>query len=199
MSSPHQQQQQEMDVETIVDCSDANFVYIDILGFKTYKNRFICKELCLKHNDYVYHTLMKSPYIFNKVPRKYQIQAHWMTNYFHGLSYDSGETHPIELKQRIFPIVQNKIVLVTSEDKKIWLEYFFRECGPINCVSLDSLGYHSNFQSKIVCEYHHKIIGFKGECAMFTALKLKAIVQCNSRLKSKINKKIHKFRQLRLL
>lgn len=155
----------------------SDFVYVDVQGFRTYRNRFICKEFCLVDGDYIFHTFVKSPYSFNKMPQYYQRQANWLINRHHGIKYDYGDMDAMNLKQQIFPKLKDKTIIVNDSCHKIhWLKYMFRHFGEINVIDINTLNFDRNLRSSdpyAICDYHNKIFGWKeGPCAMSTALML---------------------------
>lgn len=187
---------EKMDVDSDVDMMDIdtdylsenicnNYVYVDLQGFRGRHNRFICKEFSLLSDDFIYHALIKSPYNFNKLPAYYQRQAKWLTNHYHGIKYDCGDKHIIEVKQTIFPKIQGKTILVKGAEKILWLKYIFRDCGDIDCVNaedLDDFDFpRKRTESYDVCEYHSKIVSrMEGPCAMSTVLMLQDVTFKNT-------------------
>lgn len=102
-----------------------NYVFIDIHGFR-HRERFICKEFCLIDGDYQFHALVKSPYSFEKLNEFYQRHALLQTK-FHGLTFDCGDIHPIDLKQAVFPKLMNKQIIIFFENLmvKIYVPMFW--------------------------------------------------------------------------
>lgn len=172
------------------DCN--NFVFVDIQGFKTIQNRFMCKEFCLVDGEYKYHALVKSPYSFNKMPSRYQRNASWLTKHFHGLKYECGDIHIIELLQNTFPKLMNKTVLIKGKEKVQWIQYMYRNCGEITCVNVEDLDAYDwrlrREEPYEKCDYHNK--GWKDyRCAMASALELQDILRknCTNELYKMIN------------
>lgn len=129
---------------------DYDYIFVDLLGFKSYRNRFICKEFCLIDNQYTFHTLVKSPYIFNKLLPYYKRHAFWLTNFYHSLSYDCGEISRIEIKEKLYKILANRKVAVKGAEKIKWLQAMFRDYCNIECVNFDDLDYDHSLQKKIL-------------------------------------------------
>lgn len=168
-----------------IDCHSSdcnNFVYVDVQGFKTFRNRFMCKEFCLVDGEYRYHALVKSPYSFNKMPSHYRRHATWLINHFHGLKYESGDINIVELLQQTYPKLINKTVLVKGEQKVEWLQYMYRNCGEITCVNVEDLDslYDSRMKREEpyeICDYHNEHFGWRDcRCAMAHALELQDII-----------------------
>lgn len=163
-----------------------NFVFVDVQGFKTIRNRFMCKEFCLVDGEYKYHALIKSPYSFNKMPSHYRRNAKWLTNHFHGLPYECGDIHMIELLQKTYPKLMNKTVLVKGKEKVGWLQYMYRSCGEIECVNVEDLDSYDwrlrRDEPYEICDFHNVLFGWKEcRCAMAVALELQDIVQKNEK------------------
>lgn len=168
--------------EEMFQNSYENYVFVDVQGFKTHNNRFICKEFCLIDGNDIFHALIKSPYKFERLSSLYRRQAQWLTRNYHGLSFDSGDMHIIEMKQKVFPKVCNKTILVKGDEKVNWLHYMFRDCGEINCANVGdlSLDYNFKFNSNDVCENHRKSSSQKQYvCAKSNALMLQNLANKN--------------------
>lgn len=163
---------------------DYNYIFVDLQGFKTYRNRFICKEFCLIDNEYTFHTLIKSPYIFNKIPAHYKRQAYWLTNFHHGLLYESGDCNIIEVIEKLYTRFQNRKVAVKGSEKIKWLQYMFRNCCEIECVNFDDLDYdHSleRLKSQKICKFHADNL-IQPVCALRNVLLMQDISN-NNRIK----------------
>lgn len=158
-----------------------NLIFVDMQGFKTFHNRFMCKEFSLVDGEKMFHAFVKSPYSFNKLPSHYRRHATWLTNHYHRIPYDCGDTHIVELKQKLFPMLQNKTIIVKGAEKVQWLEYMFRDCGSIVCINIEDLDFDMTLgESDVICDFHNQIFGWAdGPCAMTTTSKLKAIVDKN--------------------
>lgn len=150
------------------------YVFVDIQGFKTYKERFIIKEFCMLVGDYMFHTTVKSPYCFQKLPPFYKRQATMLTNRFHGLSFDSGDMHICELIEKAYPFMQGKKVLVKGKAKKTWLHHIFRNCDDINCINIEDLyGQVMYVNEKMYPNCGQHMNNLISHCAFSNALKLK--------------------------
>lgn len=157
------------------------FVFIDLQGFKTHGNRFICKEFCLVDGDYLYHAIVKSTYPLEKMSSNYKRQAKWLTECYYRLTFDCGDIHISELKEKIFPEIQNKTVLVKGEEKVKWLKDIFRSHGLIDCINIENLDYDLTLrkpEAHNMCAYHKIEFRWRkdGPCAMRNALMLQNIV-----------------------
>lgn len=172
-----------------VDCNDElfhnsyeNYIFVDMQGFKSYRNRFICKEFCLIDGNDVYHAMIRSPYKFERLSSHYRRQAQWLNRNYHGLSFDGGDVHIIEMKQKIFPKVLGKTILVKGVEKVNWLQHMFRDCGEINCVNVEDLNIDHSFEynSYDICKNHRKTLTQKQYiCAKTNAMMLQDIAKRN--------------------
>lgn len=45
----------------------SNVVFMDVQGFKAMRGRIICKEICVIADDEKFHSIVKSPYSYNKL------------------------------------------------------------------------------------------------------------------------------------
>lgn len=164
-----------------------NFVYVDLLGFKAGRGRFICKEFCLIDDKYEFHTLVKSSISFNKLSSHCKRHVEVATKYYHALTYSCGDLSAAELVKKVLPNIRNKIVLVKYQHSSDWLKYIFRHhLEEIKCFTLNEINYDvssSNMRKKSlnrICDYHNSIYGWKdGVCALSRALELRHIVSNN--------------------
>lgn len=162
-----------------------DFVFIDMQGFKVFGNGFMLKEFCLIDcNDNRYHAIVKSTYKFKKLTSFYQRQAKWLTEHFHGLTYDCGDISISEVIKQVFPKIKDKKVVVKGVEKVKWIKYIFEKCGVIDCYNIEDLNYDknvfTNVQSYEKCEYHYKIYGWpECRCALSNALILRNVTLNN--------------------
>lgn len=162
------------------------FVFVDIQGFKTSRNRFMVKEFCLIDGDFVYHALIKSTQPLESMSNFYQRQANWLIREYHGIRFEIGDIHVNELK-KLYPRLQNKTVFVKGMQKITWMQYIFRDCGEIKCENIEDIediDYSENYSNSFeTCDYHRKIrmqpLPFTypyGACAKARALMLQNLV-----------------------
>lgn len=166
-----------------------NLVYIDIQGFPTRNNKFICKEFCLVDGEFIYHALVKSPYKFNKLPSEYKRQANWLMQNHHGLSFDCGDIPIVELIQKVFPMIQKKKVIAKGVSKVMWIQYMFRNCGPIECINIENIvkfNISASRQNKsTICKFHSRSKHLQLKpCAMLYACSLQDILNEHFRLRN---------------
>lgn len=181
----------DIDVEDLCENKCSNYVYVDVQGFRSSRNRFICKEFCLVDGEFIYHKFIKSPYSFNKLPEYYRRQANWLMKRYHGIKYEYGDTNIIEVKHDMFAEIANKTILVKGIQKISWLKYMFRDCGEIQCLNIEDL---ENFDLSLikkdpydVCHYHNEIFGWgNGPCAMTNALIIQDLSNKNSHILNSI-------------
>lgn len=135
-----------------------NFVFVDVQGFKSYRDRFICKEICLVSDEDFYHAIIYPPYPFEKMPAHYKRQAKWLYKQFHGLTYDCGYVHMIQVIQDVYPKLMKKTVVVKGAEKVKWIKHIFRNCGEIECLNFDDLDLELDEKCKtfnpLMCDYH---------------------------------------------
>lgn len=161
-----------------------DYVFVDIQGFKRPKNYLVCKEFCLLDDTgYKFHAIVKSSIEFKRLPSIYKRQAIWLMNNHHRIDYDAGDIDPFDLRDQMYPKVQNKIVLVKGLDKIRWLKHMFRLHGEIVCLDIDSLDFDVSLKKEDpydICEYHNRIFGWtQGPCAMSTALLIQDLAYKN--------------------
>lgn len=153
-------------------------------GFRD-QHRFICKEFSLIDGDFQYHAIVKSPYRFSKLNEYFQRHATWVSNFFHGLTYDCGDVHIVEVISKVYPKIMNKKIIVKEPWKKLWLRYIFRNCPELDYVFINDLGLdmavHSiNIGKYKRCEYHEETCELRHrQCARQSVLEMKDIVETN--------------------
>lgn len=168
--------------DELLDNHNQNYAFVDVQGFKTFKNRFICKEFCLIDGDDVFHVIIKSPYNFERLSSHYRSKAQWLTEDYHGLPFNCGSMDMIEMKQKVFPKVCNKTILVKGTEKANWLRHIFRDCGEINCVNVEDLNFNHihRFGSYQICENHNSSSQKQYVCAKSNAILLQNWCKMNS-------------------
>lgn len=163
---------------------DKQWVFVDLQGFKVNKNRFMCKEFCLVNGDEIFHAIVKSWYPYRKLLSHYTRQVDWLTDKFHGLTYDCGDIHIDEMTNIVYPKLMDKIVIVKGAEKVKWMRYIFRKHGDISCGNIEDLNFDMCIDSKeeyAVCNYHNARYGWsKCQCAMSKALRLQHISNVNA-------------------
>lgn len=157
-----------------------NLIFVDIQGFQSRDSTFICKEFCLVSGDDVYHAVIKSPFPFGRLPGVFRNQAKYTARHIHGLTWDCGDVHWLDVLQTAYMKTLGKIVVVKGDQKVKWLRYLFRNCGEINCVNMEDWGYcksvHLSTEMHEICNYHYHNYSIKWRCAKEQALKLQEIV-----------------------
>lgn len=155
---------------------NANYVFVDIQGFKVNARTFIVKEFCLINGECLFHYIVKSPISFNRLSETYRRQARYLTNHFHGLSFDCGDIAIQQLTEKIFPQLENKIVLVKGLQKVSWLKQIFQGRGEVLCINIESftsiweVKSHDEYE---ICDYHNRKFGWSPcVCAISNAIKL---------------------------
>lgn len=162
-----------------------DFVYVDIQGYRRPKNYLVCKEFCLLDDyGYEYHAIVKPSIPLKRLPSHYRRQAEWVLNNHHKIQYSHGDVDPFELRDRMYPKLQNKIIWVKGEDKIRWLKYMFRNHGEIECFNIDSMDFDISLKPDEpfeVCDYHDYLYyGTKqGPCALSSALLIQDLVNKN--------------------
>lgn len=153
-------------------------VFVDIVGFIN-QNHFICKEFSLIDGDFVYHVIIKPPYSLNKLPRHEREMALWEIKNLHGLEFHSGDVYLEKVLETVFPRICAKKVIVENSFKASALKRMFHNCGDLDCISIESLGFDMDLQTRDtypICKRHNGIVcPMACECAFATSHRLKEI------------------------
>lgn len=159
------------------------YVYVDIQGFKKPRG-FICKEFCLvDDNGYKFHAFVRPTCRLKELPAFKRRQAVWLMNNHHKIDYDFGDMDPFDLRDQMYPKMENKIVLLKGLDKINWLKYMFRKHGEIECLDINSMDFDTSLKQTDpydICDYHNQVFGWTpGPCAMSTVLLVQDLVHKN--------------------
>lgn len=168
--------------EELVQKSE-KYVYIDLQGFLTIKGKFIVKEICLLDiDDNMFHEIIKSPNIFEKMPHFYRKQAVWLKNFFHGLSFEDGDISLSQMVDLIYPKLEGKTVIVKGVQKIQWLKRIFKMRGDINCLNIEDLVDNETMKQSIdqvddseSCTNHKHLLCGVCHCARKTVKRIKRI------------------------
>lgn len=171
----------DVDITELTRKSCENCVYVDVQGFKTSRNRFMCKEFCMVDGDFIYHALVKSPFPFKKMAKYYQRQATWLTDNHHKIRYDSGDIHIHEMRKDILPRLMNKTIIVKGSHKVSWVQQIFENCDGIYCMNIEDFEdfepFERNSQLFDLCYYHNNVFTSAGvPCAKSIALMIQDFV-----------------------
>ena len=137
-------------------------VVLDFERFRHQKNTIILKELA---NSLIF----LPPVNFNSLPKSEQKAYNWLTNYLHGLHWDSGDYLHLNLNQIIQSFVlrnPNAIFYAKGKEKADFLSKYLDR----KVVNLDDLGsprveqlYFKNF---VNCNKHLPHHNSKNHCAL---------------------------------
>lgn len=157
---------------------DNNYAFVDLQGFKSNTNRFVVKEIAIVTRNTTFHDIIKStPSSFSDLDVVHKKQAKWLTYNFHGLKWDFGFITFQDLRKKIEPILNGKVVYVKGENKIKWLQQILgfnsRLCQiidiePLNCALSLSINNGSTYTKFQVCKNH---IAIKREIRCHCALK----------------------------
>lgn len=154
---------------------ESECVFVDLQGFRGINNQFIIKEFSLLDIDYEFYNIVKSPYSMEKLPPHLQNQAKWLTRYYHGISFNSGELFLNEVIREVLPHIQNKVIIVKGEEKVSWVKSIFRRSYAVENV--ENFGWHSHrIQTTIEKCQNHTCIRIQNDschCARVSVENLK--------------------------
>lgn len=139
-----------------------DFVFVDVQGFKIRDGIFIPKEFCLVHENYEFHTIVKSPYKYNLLSSSQKRQVDWLTDRYHGLNFDAGSISIAALAGSTMEHVYGKIVIVKGSEKAKWVRDIYKKwCNvTINCINIERTDPMFQFQLRSrkdiddICPYH---------------------------------------------
>ena len=114
-------------------------VVLDFEGFRHQKNTFIVKELAITNSDNSDYLIFLPPVNFSSLPKSEQKAYNWLTNYLHGLHWDSGDYLYLNLNQIIQSFVlrnPNAVFYAKGKEKADFLSNYLDR----KVVNLDDLG-----------------------------------------------------------
>lgn len=100
--------------------------FIDIQGFKFPNDKFILKEISFITDKIEYHAILESPISFRNLNKKFQLQAKWLTKFYHGIDWTNGNFHIRQVKNHLRELLQDQPNFVKCLEKTNWLRQLFR-------------------------------------------------------------------------
>lgn len=123
-------------------------IVLDIQCFKNNLNSYIIKEvtaISLESGTLMFHHIVCPPYDHRLLSQDKQRESYWLTKYFHGLEWHSGDIPYDIVLEKIRDLVNNTssttTVLVKGCEKTEYIKSIVSEY--CNVVDLDSLGCQS--------------------------------------------------------
>lgn len=147
-------------------------VTVDIQGFRGVFNEFIVKELACIHvntcvNGYqgLECILFTPPYAWDALPKKSKNINSWLTDHFHGISWEAGDTPYEEVKNVIKRITNNaNTIYVKGLQKQMFVNEILDGSKPVinleyfDCPKLTTLDLS-------FCHHHNDKHIFQNTCA----------------------------------
>lgn len=162
-----------------------DIVIIDFVGIDTGVPEFVCKEMCLIDGDYKFHKIFKSPYSFDFLKSHAQESVLWDISHFCGIAWKSGTSDlGADIICTLNKRLENRIVILESEEKVLILKDIILKNSDLKCVSLKKLKIDLNFERSMeTCGNHNEHNGYAlCNCASTTASQIKHFVDINSEL-----------------
>lgn len=144
----------------------SNVMFVDMQGFKDFKNHFILKELAIATEGYTQTFLVKPPYPYNNLTTEEKKHVNWIEKN-RGIYWSEGYIDCYEFKRLIKKILENKKIIVKGEEKIVWLKNLCTNCevvdiGGKGCPNLKTL--YKKFiisNSSFNCNFHFKYCALK--------------------------------------
>lgn len=142
-------------------------IFVDLQGFKDYKNNFIVKEFALATADYTQVFLIKPPFPFRKLTDAEKKQVLWLGRN-RGIYWGEGLIGYKEFQQFIKSHLVNKTLIVKGLEKVKWVEKLCPSCtvkdiGDKEIPNLKKIisYYYTNQCSKYNCLTHNDYCALK--------------------------------------
>lgn len=104
-----------------------DIIFVDIQGFKNFKNDFIVKELSIATIEFTQTFLIKSPYSFHNLSNFEKKQIIWLEKN-RGIRWSEGFIDYREFKRVIIPYLENKKILTKGLEKIKWIKELCSTC-----------------------------------------------------------------------
>lgn len=154
---------------------EAKIVFADVQGYKSSKDKFVVKEICILNEDFRIHEIIRRPHPFNHLSISYKKQAKWIMNNHHGINWNDGNTSMSKLKKEAKSIINKvDVVLVKGTEKVQWIGNIF----PEDVIVRNIENYYQNTSDFYASAHlytrcrNHKINNSSNHCALQNALLL---------------------------
>lgn len=159
-------------------------IFIDVQGFKGSYNQFILKEIAvLSEENQVQHFIIQPTQSCSNLPHHLQVQAQWLYNNYHNLSWNGGFTDLDPVVKWISQILKEKHIYVKGAEKVKWIIDLFQldkenvcieDLDRIGCPNLDTL--RKTFTTEPRCMLH------SGCCALQNTYLCKKFIEKNKEI-----------------
>lgn len=153
---------------------ESKIVFADVQGFKSSKDKFVIKEICILNQDFEIHEIIRRPYPLNHLSFSYKKQVKWLLNNHHGISWNEGNTSLSKLKKEVKSITNEvDIVLVKGFEKVHWIGNIFPENVVVRNIEdyQNTSDFYASAHLFERCR-NHKINNSTHHCALQNALLL---------------------------
>lgn len=144
-------------------------IFVDVQGFKDFRNKFILKELAIATFDCTHVFLIKPPFPYKLLRLEEKKQVNWIQRN-RGIYWNEGYINYADISKLIIPFLENKCILVKGLEKIEWIKEFCENCkivdlGEKGCPNFFSLYKSLMCESKdsidITCCFHKQICALK--------------------------------------
>lgn len=129
------------------------WILVDVQGFKDNTNRFIVKEISVETKNLQFHDIIKSPAIVQKnLDKKHRRESKWLTENYHGFSWEDGYITLNELRQTLYPIFNNNNaqIFVKGEEKTKWIKAIMGN-DELKCKNVENEDFNVLPEEKAKC------------------------------------------------
>lgn len=144
-------------------------IFVDLQGFKNYRNEFIVKELAVVTTQWTQVFLVKPPYAYTTLSVEEKKQIKWMERN-HGILWSQGFIDYREFKRLIPLYLKNKNILIKGHEKVKWIKSLCENCniqeiGDKGCPKLLTL--HESYKNcDLNCVFHKNQCALKNACCL---------------------------------
>lgn len=139
--------------------------FVDVQGFKDFKNNFIVKEFATASQVSTQVYLIKPPYSYSNLSQEEKRSVHWLEKN-RGIYWSEGYIDYKEFKRIIKPFLRDKEIFVKGQEKMKWIMELCEYKSVINlenrgCPNLSNLLKIYDYDSIYNCFFHKKYCALK--------------------------------------
>lgn len=149
-----------------------NCLFVDLQGFKSFKNEFIVKELAIGTNECTQVFLIKPPYPFYSLTESEKRHVRYIERN-KGIMWREGYIDYKEFKRTAANYLLNKKIFVKGSEKIKWVKDLCENCTVIDLGEKGSPNLQMLHENYTTSDYAHICIHHKKVCALKNVMCIK--------------------------
>lgn len=147
-------------------------LFVDVQGFKSYKNEFIIKEFAYSTNEYTQTFLIKPPYSFSNLTENEKRQVKWIEKNL-GIMWREGYIDHREFKRMIRSYLEGKKIFVKGFEKIRWINDLCADCTVIDLGEKGCPNFQLMYKEYCINDRSYNCLHHKKNCALKNVICLK--------------------------